>query len=372
MQIQKTEIAVAAGWSEDPDDLNTSNIAPENTPILDVPQAPQVTPASNTLVANTSLLDATDRVAPNQIDAEKPVWRNPIPRTILVMVGAGTLGFTLVRLTEGNSLMNQSQNQVATNVSSAPIAQLTGDDKGELQAKLANVGLKQKIDSLKADKAKVTDRSSNSPTTPKSPTVVPVNSPQKGAVSAYNPPPPVIAQAIPSPPIAQSVPRPVPKPISTRPAPPFIPSTQSIPQRSPQTAVRQDPVEQWMAAANIGNYGGMSPVNPQTASQPSNDYQTASATTDNSDWQLSGGLGRPPAQTNSKTNIDHSQSNYQEVNYSTAATNVVVGTRAAGKLETPIAWSGQLENPGQNFLIQLTELIKAADKSVAVPKGAYL
>lgn len=381
MQMQNREIAIAAGWSESTDDVDASNIATENPPILDAPLAPpQNTSAANALVTNTLLLDAEDRVAPNQIDAEKPVWRNPIPRTILVVIGAGALGFTLVRLTEGNGLMNQPQSQVATTASPTSIAQVNGDDKGELQAKLANSGLKQKIAGLKANKAKVPNRSTtNPPATPKSPTVAPVTNVQPSSVSTYNPPPPVVAQAIPRPLITQSFPRPLPKPISFRPAPPVIPPTQSIPQRPHQTAVRQNPVEQWMAAANIGNYGGMSSVsNSPTASVPSDDsyqtadYQTNSTATDNSNWQLSGGLGRPPAQTKSKPEANNQPSNYQEVNYSTAATNVVVGTRATGKLETPIAWSGKLENPGQNFLIQLTEPIKAANKSIAVSKGAYL
>lgn len=151
MQMQKTEIAVAAGWEEDTSDVAIDNVAIENTPIQDTPQD-ALNP--NTLVSNISLLDTEDRVAPNQINSEKPVWRNPIPRTILVMVGAGTLGFSLVRLTEGNGLINPTQNQVATNANSMSKPQVTGDEKGELQAKLANVGLKQQIDTLKMKKAR--------------------------------------------------------------------------------------------------------------------------------------------------------------------------------------------------------------------------
>jgi hypothetical protein len=87
----------------------------------------------------------------------------------------------------------------------------------------------------------------------------------------------------------------------------------------------------------------------------------------------SGGLGAaPPTLTQSQTRTPDPQTRHQSVNYATATHNLIVGTRAAGKLETPIAWSGQLQNPTQNFLIQLQEPLKAADSSVVVPKGAYI
>lgn len=87
----------------------------------------------------------------------------------------------------------------------------------------------------------------------------------------------------------------------------------------------------------------------------------------------SGGLGAaPPTLTPSQTQTSDPQTRYTSINDSTATHSLIVGTRAAGKLETPIAWSGQIQNPTQNFLIQLQEPLQAADRSVVVPKGAYI
>jgi hypothetical protein len=53
--------------------------------------------------------------------------------------------------------------------------------------------------------------------------------------------------------------------------------------------------------------------------------------------------------------------------------NLIVGTRVKAKLETPVAWSGSLDNSAyQNFLIKLTEPLKASNGAVVVPKKAYL
>lgn len=192
-----------------------------------------------------------------------------------------------------------------------------------------------------------------------------------------------------------------PTPLPPRPSAPVIPRplTRVISQPLAPAKVepKTDPMEQWFAAANVGSYGSMSPAsNSQTAfSQPANDstyqtgnYQTASAVTEDSNSQPSGGLGKPPApieatdeqtiyQTNNSVALSRQAENllnssYRSVTYSTAVNSLVIGTRAAGKIETPIAWSGKLENPSQNFLIQLKEPLLASDKSVAIPKGAYL
>lgn len=74
----------------------------------------------------------------------------------------------------------------------------------------------------------------------------------------------------------------------------------------------------------------------------------------------------------SSTSSNDSSNSYQTVSYTEATRNLIIGTRAEGKLETPIAWSGQLQNPNQSFLIRLSEPLTAADGSVAVKKGDYL
>lgn len=133
------------------------------------------------------------------------------------------------------------------------------------------------------------------------------------------------------------------------------------PRIQPSRPEPQDPMQQWLAAANVGNYGSTSPQSN------SRNYPAASSTTYTSRAQTTGGLSADPLLTKSQA-----QPRPELVSYSSPTNNIFVGTRANGKLETPIAWSGKLQNPNQNFLIQLTEPLLTANKSVAIPKGAYL
>lgn len=152
----------------------------------------------------------------------------------------------------------------------------------------------------------------------------------------------------------------------------------------------RDPMAEWIAAANIGSYGSTSPTSVTSSSSPTQDdsYQSASYqgdSTDSSTWEASGGTGIPPQEVATaqnaqsqdsiaKSSVKQEQDNttYQSATYSNPANNLIVGTRANGKLETPIAWTGRLENPSQNFLIKLNEPLKSANNSMAIPKGAYL
>ena len=150
-------------------------------------------------------------------------------------------------------------------------------------------------------------------------------------------------------------------------------------------------MEQWLAAANIGSYGEVSPQ--RSFSTDSAGYQTASATTAPSDWQLSGGIGASPDEgrgrsrnresfsaqsgTHQSTNppilLSESSNPYQPVNYSTNVTNqLVVGTRASGELETPIAWTGRLQNPNQIFRLRLNEPLKVSGGYVVIPTDSYI
>lgn len=155
------------------------------------------------------------------------------------------------------------------------------------------------------------------------------------------------------PPVTRQVSLPVPPPPVAKPLPR---TSKTEPKAAP------DPMQQWLAAANVGSYGSTSPQ--------SNSRNAPAATTANyiSNSRTNGRLSASPVM----TQFQQAQPRPELANYSTAATNIVVGTKASAKLETPIAWSGKLQNPNQNFLIQLTEPLLTANKSVAIPKGAYL
>jgi hypothetical protein len=70
--------------------------------------------------------------------------------------------------------------------------------------------------------------------------------------------------------------------------------------------------------------------------------------------------------------VDSSANTQKDKGFVSSSTSLVVGTRSEGKLETPIAWSGQLQNPMQKFLVRLSKQMKASDGTMAFPKNSYL
>lgn len=122
-------------------------------------------------------------------------------------------------------------------------------------------------------------------------------------------------------PVARFAPQPVSAPVVAPPPPRFVPRTtwqavKTVPQQKSVTqpsapAPVLSPMEQWNAAANIGSYGTVLPTsNPPTTDSDSkftdtatqtSEYQTASTTTGNSDWQASGGLRDIPQQASTTT-----------------------------------------------------------------------
>lgn len=375
--MQKQEIAQQAGWVED---------AP------DVPIATDTGTDTDTFqIDNTTLLDAEDQVAPSSILASKPIWRHPIPRTVLVVVGVGSIGFSVIRLTAGNGFIHPNQNQVAVAPTPAPkqTPPTTDTDKtGELQAKLATISQQQQMDALKNAKQTPPPALSSSPKQPtaavsqQSVPMATAPAPRQEVVAyqapiRYSPLPKYSKRPLYSPRPKYSPETVVTRSRTTRPAPAFAStpalSNREIASRSFTATTQQDPYASWSKLANLGSYGSMSPVSGETASSQTDDYPPAINSVD----LPSGGLGSQPTAASSmaasKAKTSNAGAGYQNVNYfPTAANNIIVGTKAAAKLETPIAWSGNLQNPNQNFLIQLTEPLKAADNSVAIPKGAYL
>lgn len=87
------------------------------------------------------------------------------------------------------------------------------------------------------------------------------------------------------------------------------------PRIQPSRPQPQDPMQQWLAAANVGNYGSTSPQ--------SNSRNYPAATTANyiSNSRTTGGLSASPV----LTKFQQAQPRPELANYSTAATNIVVG-----------------------------------------------
>lgn len=368
LEIPDAELALLGGWQQQED-----NVAGQP----DKPKTSEPLP----------LLDEDDTVTPEEIKQERPWWMMGTWR--MLVAGGATLGvlhvmFSLLGLwgspkqatpsivaTEAGAidrevtarmeqLQEENENLKKEQVMGEPLPQPSSQSQSPQTVKVP--AQPQKDNYTSAPPRRVVVTQSNVPPRP----------------IAYSPPPPRrIAYTPPSPRI-------VPRPVVAPPA--------RIPPPAPEKKL--DPTAQWLAAANIGSYGSTSAAtNSQTTSSQSDgddNYQTASYQNDDSGWEVSGGTGAAPQEVesdpdnvennrnarvvdNSTINLD-SQRNTDEqtASYSDSANSLVVGTKANGKLATPIAWSGTLDNPSQNFLIQLNEPLKAADNSVAVPKGAYL
>ncbi len=242
-------------------------------------------------------------------------------------------------------------------------------DADTLRAKLLFNEQNKEVSKFKQDrqaKAAVTQPTPKPvPVQPTPAQVAPRPAPVYNRPVAYSAPPrpaPVYnrpaAYSAPPRPVAYSAPplRRVIQPIAPPPPP------RNEPQAPPQV---QDPSQQWLAAANMGSYGSL-PVSPKSTATSTRGTRAINYQNVNSETLAT-------ENTANKSSDTTSSSPYQSSSYSNnAGSNVIVGTKVKAKLETPIAWSGKLENPNQNFLIQLNEPLKASTGTVVVPKGAYL
>lgn len=311
-----------------------------------------------------------------------PIWASPWAK--LLLVG----GVTLLTIVSVGLILNNSMNGANTKAPHSTMREAnptplpTVEEKnGELQTKVALTTQVQELENLNKQAAKP------KPATTKAKVIA---KPSAHSI--------VIAKSLPLPTQSLVVTQPVsqPKVRSTTwtPAtvPPVPPRTSVV--SSVQPAATPDPMEQWLTAANIGSYGTVSIGNTSRAAGSNSTDNTVSdqyqatdtqtdSTADDGGSLASGGAGErkngamadessyrsfTPPRAKPVQSLDNSK--YQAVNYSLK--NLIVGTKAKAKLQTPIAWSGELQNPNQNFLIQLSEPLKASDGSMAFNKGTFL
>jgi hypothetical protein len=109
-------------------------------------------------------------------------------------------------------------------------------------------------------------------------------------------------------------------------------------------------MEQWLAVANVGSFGA------NTVELPAEKLESAE--------EIKGGIGKPK--------LDKQIAKNQEENTNYGQARVLVGTRAEGKLETPIVWSNNTENQSLSYLIRLTKPLKTSTGSEVLPKDSYI
>ncbi|WP_373526252.1 hypothetical protein [Nostoc sp.] len=176
------------------------------------------------------------------------------------------------------------------------------------------------------------------------------------------------------PPTPRTVQRTQPISVSRNPAPPRInyPPTRSspvvYPQPKPVARVTPamfnpvktqsvDPMQEWLAAANVGSF----------STNSTESTTNSSVLTDG----VEGGTGTPKSLPLNKELSKNPTINSQ--NTDDNALRILVGTRTEGKLETPIALNASNGQQGiQKFLIRLTKPLKASDGSEVLPVDSYL
>lgn len=303
--MNRQRIAEAAGWQDDP--VESQVVASETAPV------------------DSGLLDTEDFIEPQFIDQSRPLWNRPFPRIVMVTIPAAIGLWLLVSMIGGNRPSQVAQNP---SVSPSPTASPNPsvDDAGDLKTRLA---LQTQANQLhqKPTTTKV-PQPSLPRFTPAVPTVQRASSPQpfvRAESSAKSAPAARIA------PVAS-------QPIQTSTKPP--------------TRVR-DPVQAWLTAAGIGNYGSLSTNGGTTSSTSSTDTQTL------------GGVGDAPVDATPMTATFGTST-------ATSSTDISVGTQARAILQTPIGWTGSIENATQNVLVQLKDSLKASDGTIALPSGTSL
>ena len=382
--MQKTEIATETGWLEKSVDRNgNTDVDTEAEPEFEPKIDEDILASVEALVTpdNDMLLDASDRVAPSTIGLEKPMWRHPFPRALLVLFGVGALGIVISQLTQGNyPSAEKAPPSVAPTPTPTNSPSVAGSENGELQSRLATVRLNMKLQNIKEKRV-----ASNKATLSKPVTNKPKldRAPQPSTVTTTEPRQVVIYRTAPT----KSNPR-----LQVQPQHTWV---QQQSKSEPKQAI--DPQKEWLAAANIGSYGQISSNSNITSADSetsslatANAYETQSARESNIS-EPSGGIGLAPERLSHKLASNRTsenrttapqQADVQPSNFTTdleptelslkKAHSLVVGTKAKARLQTPIAWSDEVQNPNQNFLVQLSEPLKGSDGEVSIPKGAYL
>ncbi|BAY14086.1 TrbI/VirB10 family protein [Calothrix sp. NIES-2098] len=303
---------------------------------------------------------------PEEVVTTRPIAGHPLLKGLTVSGGVLLLvlifGAMIGTLTGALNEKGNNQTQQSAKTSQEMKEQEKDTEDGNLKTAMAITTQKGELQSIsKKDNGDVSP--TPSPTTTPTATVSVKTQPRiTRSPTIYQAPPPPIAVTRPStsyqatPPVKQlaSVPTsaPQPKPVKSN-----VGNTNPLPKVK---TTPKDPMQEWLAVANIGNY----------ASSDSGSGESNNEVTDLKNAGVEGGTGVKPA---SASNRNQEVPQSPQTNYD--GKRVLVGTRAAGTMETPIAWVGSGVNnqqQAQNCLIKLSEPLKAFDGKEVLPKGSYV
>jgi hypothetical protein len=319
---------------------------------------------------------------PEEVITVKQVWQKPWPKASIVGGGMLVLLGTLGSMVHGamDAINTPAPRSIEKTVATPTPTADQEDSPGSLKTKNALTSQEYELRMLNQQHMK-----RHQPTTAPRPRLVTNQVPPRSNVvertASSTTAPTTIAPAVAaSEPVSLSAQQP--KPIAT-------PQPTTPIKATPAPVI--DPTQQWEMAANAGSYSSNAIDN---AVSQNNSAVTKSSTVHAINHQgiadQDFSLNPLPSQNTNPWNdsctkwtslnntdmlCDRQISQKRLVHFvpeKLSPPNVLVGTRVAGKLETPVAWSGDSRTPTQNFLIKLSEPIKGIDTRVLVPKGAYI
>jgi hypothetical protein len=308
-----------------------------STPPVTQSQAPDVTGDRDD---ETPLLDEADLAEPEHSETKTPLWANPLAKagfvTTLMGAAIGTVGLFLWSV---NGNWNNQLAQPAKPQNPAATPSPTVDPQQ------AEVGRLKTVAAL-GSQAQTLRQNAKNPTTPLR------SAPIKAGKSTNSQPTSSVETPVSNPPVVYSSAPTYASPVNAGTRNAIEPQTTT----PPASSAVVNPQQAWQTAQALGSYGQTSDVNQTrqdaTPTPPSNDSQPN----------------------------DSQQSRYDTdaaALLSGVATRVVKigpGAIATATLKTPIIWAQDLKSSQQpqRFGLQLTQPLRAADGTVALPSGTEM
>ena len=339
LQLQEpaaeTDLAVASPTVEGNGASPLTQDAVPNEPALTSPDASDPPDTPEALLDPEDLAELTVRAKRSQSLAA-----NPFAKLGVVAAGTGLVVLILAVLTMQVMNSEGAKHPEKTAKAAAPSVEQSKekDDRGELLTDLALGRQQQALEALAAE--------SETPSVPASP-------PPEASV-------------------------PVPQPLPAPPPPVIVPSSQPAP--SPAPAVQEepvDPMEHWIALAQLGSYGtgtASSPlaeaVNEAEAVDEAADLQGVSA----SEMAEQLAADAAPVRLASLSAQSHLQREEAAIlsGRPIRSTTVATGTTAQAVLQSPLIWSESIQAEPLQLVVQLTEPLLASQGEVWLPAGTAL
>lgn len=362
--ISQSRLASLVGFEEEVTQEQEQTISAS----FDPHQEPKDVTASNFDLEQSAALD------PRDASSFRPVWARPGNKAYVVMAGTSVVAILLYGIS--NTLFNTPLRQAqkpSTNLQEFPAPEETQNPIGTLKVETA-------LGDQAAAIAKLNEKKQLSKGNKVTPTrlvsqKVPIATrpaPQRVATPVARPPAPRYVRE-PSqfrssyPPVRQY-------PRAIAPTPPAIAQRPSAPPQEPEIA--KDPMEQWLAASQMGSYSSSSNREDRFTQETQED-RVASDPLPSQEPQVEYASFTPARSSRSnleeQTDSDDRQAQEYPILQEKLQQFIRAGTTAKATLATSLAWDESeksLEDEG--VVIVLNEPIVAADSAVIIPEGSQL